>query len=428
MCDCEAVNVLVLMPSRRTRYAIKTLPEGVSKRYRFFFLDLTSTNHSSASLQDYLQDAKGSVNQKEINVVITNSDCGAFVLAALAQEYPHLRGPSVESVLLGYNKYYTRCLLDPQPIPFACLDLTATNLDQACEEVLQKVGIPAFFKPSSLSGSRGIASIFSAQELKDFARSYIRSPEFSTADVDVKFMNPFYTKNLDEGKYPLATRPTAIVEKHMGDGTRVNADGYVFEGEIFHWSISDSLFSQSKPRYYFGAAVPTTLPESTQQKVWKEFDAVVGKMISFGYNDAFTNVELFVLDSGEVKLMEVNPRKGGNLLRSGDAFRNGNATLAQLQLAEGKNPGLPVPNGHHGFYSYIRTCGSGRAREFYDYSYTQPGLIPEVDPDCLVDGSGESGTILCRTCLSGDSREEVLENYKSICSCVLLKPELSVWK
>ncbi len=89
-------------------------------------------------------------------------------------------------------------------------------------------------------------------------------------------------------------------------------------------------------------------------------------------------------------------------------FTNGDVTVAQLKLAQGVNPGVPVPNGRHALHSYIRTCGSGKASEFYDYSCTRPGLIPEVDPN--------------------DSREEVLEKYREICSCVLLQPELSVWK
>ncbi len=75
-----------------------------------------------------------------------------------------------------------------------------------------------------------------------------------------------------------------------------------------------------------------------------------------------------------------------------------------------KNPGPPVPNGRHALYCYIRTCGSGKAKELYDYSCTDLGLIPEVDPDHMIDGSGEAGAILCRTVLTGDSREEVMEN------------------
>ena len=368
------------------------------------------------------------MRQKNIEIVLTSGDIATLLKAALVQEFPHLRGPSVESVFLAYNKYYTRCFLDPLPIPFASIDLTAVNLDQVCEEALQKVGTPAFFKPTTSNGCLGISSITNATELKEFAQSYINSDNFTQEWSDPKFMNPFHSKHINEQKYPLASKPTAIIEKHMGDDVKIiNTDGYVFNGKNYHWSISDNLFSRNKPRYSFGAFLPTTLPESVQQKIWNLHDAVVGRMIGFGFNNEFVNVETFLLDSGEVKLMEVNPCLGANLLASGEVYTDGNVITAALKLAQGKSPEHPVRNGRCALHGYIRTCGSGKAREFYNYSYTAPGLIPEEDPERVIDGSGESGFIIGRTCLSGDSYEEVMEKYLSVCRHVLLKPELSVW-
>ena len=433
MSESKAVNVLVIMASPRAKYAIETLPEHIVKQYRFFF----QGDHPSAaaapftSLQDYLDDAKKAVIKNNIKIVLSSSEIAALVHAALVKEYPFLRGPSVESVFLASNKYYMRCLLDPNPIPFTCLDLSELTLDQACEQALQKVGIPAFFKPCIGSGSEAVASVISSKDLMEAALSYFHriSAETMLYLVDAKYLIPFFSKNIDVAKYPLATRPTAIIEKHMGEVSRVNADGYVFNGSIFHWVISDNLYCKSKPRCLLGTAVPTTLSESTQQHVWKLFDAVVTRMIGFGFDNSFVNVEVFVLDSREVKLMEVNPRRGGSVgLTSQEVFENGDTTTAILMLAEGAKPLTPVPNGRHALYSYIRTCGSGKARELYNYSFTSPGLVPENDPDRFLDGSGESGIILGRICLSGDSREEVLDQYKAICCNTLIKPEFSVWK
>ncbi len=426
----EAFTVLVLLPRHRTKAAIEELPEDDRSKYKFILYSGPECQHSDAvpSLQDYLEDLTKTVAEEKVDAVISNDDCGSLLQAALVQQFPHLRGPSVESVFLGYNKYYTRCFLDPQPIPFACLDLSSPDLDHACEEALQKVGIPAFFKPCCHSRAMGVASVMTIRELKDVAQSYIHSEVFAHNDVSTKFMNRFYEKNLDIQKYPLARQPTAIVEKHMGETIIVNADGYVLDRKIFHWSISDNLYARSKPCYYFGTAFPTMLSQRTQRKVWDVFDDVVGKLVDVGFDRTFLNVEVFVLQSGDVRLMEVNPRRGGNTFAFGEVFTNGNITLAQLKLAQGENPGPPVPNGRHVLRCHIRTCGSGKAKELYDYSCTDPGLIPEVDPDRMVYDSGEAGTILCRTVLTGDSRKEVMEKYRTICSRVLLKPELSAWK
>lgn len=429
MCSSEMVTALLLMPSRRTKYAISLLPDVISSNYKFISYgeSVSECSGTFVSLQDVLEDLKKTISVEKVDIVLSNSDKGSLLQAALVQEFTHLQGPSVESVFLCYNKYYTRRFLDPQPIPYACLDLSAADLDRACEDVLQEVGIPAFFKPCCDTGSMGIASIMSSEELKHFAQFYIQSKAFTSNDINTEFMNPFYDNNIDVNKYPLARKPTAIVEKHMGKTVRVNADGYVFRGETFHWSISDNLYSSSKPCYYLGVAHPTMLPEHAQQKVWNLFDTVVAKMVDYGFDNKFVNVEMFVLDTGDPKVMEINPRKGGSQLCSEYIYGNGNVTSAQLKLAEGKNPEAPVPNGRHAFYGYIRTCGSGRASDLYNYSYTRPRLIPEEYPDHLVDGTGESGAALARTVLSGDSHEEVLEEYWMLCRQVLLKPELSIW-
>ena len=152
----DPVSVLVLYPNPRIMLPIRSLPQDVSNKYRFIFHDRSKPSISCTSLQEYLEDAKKIVRQENVKIVLSTGDTGALLNAALVQEFPHLRGPSVESVFLAYNKYYTHYFLDTQPIPFACIDLSAANLDQACEEALDKVGTPAFFKPTTCCGGMGI--------------------------------------------------------------------------------------------------------------------------------------------------------------------------------------------------------------------------------------------------------------------------------
>ena len=429
----EAVNVLVIFGNPRAEHAIETLSDYTLKKYRFIYQGTKEQRNygkiTFTNLQEYLEDAKEIITRSNVKLVLGIGELGALVRAALTQEYLYLRGPSVESVFVCANKYYMRCFLDPDPIPFACLDLSKPNLDRACEHVLQKVGIPAFFKPCSSTRSQGVASVTSNQKLACIYQSYISSSLFKSPAVDTKFLNPFIAKHIDERKYPLSTHPIAVIEKHMGEAARINADGYVFNGGVFHWSLSDNLYWKKKPRCCFGTAHPTALSESAQVEVWKLFDAVVTRMVDFGFNNSFVNVEVFVLDSGEVKLMEVNPRRGGSsVLCSREVFKDGDITLAELKLMEGMQPGPPVPNGQHAFQGYFTTCGSGKAKDLFDFSFTYPGILTRLAPNEFVDGSGESGARLGYVCLSGGSREEILEKYMFICHNVLVKPKLSFWE
>ena len=434
MADVERQNVLMLMWHSQNKPCIDDLPESVSRRYNFYYQQPTKNDPrtSNFNLIDYVEDAKKLIKKHDISVLLSTTDLSALVSAALAQELPerNLHAPSIESVFLCNHKHYTHRFLNPDPLPYAVVDLSTKDLDGVCDEVVQKVPFPAFFKPCSGARSFGVGSIMTREHLAPMLRSYItkyvtsgRSP---IKPISTKVMNPFYTKYIDVQQYPLSLVPSAIIEKHMGTVTSVNADGCVFDGEIIHWAISDNLYYKTKPSNFIAIAHPSALPQNLQANVWKLFDDVVQRMIEYGFDNQFVNLEAFVLEDGDVKLMEVNPRMGLNIaLYSGEVFDQ-STMEALLKIGEGIHPGIPVANGRHAFFGYVSTTGSGKAKEFLDFSY--PGIVPIVQPNDHVNGSAESGGILARMCLTGDSRDEVMDKWRTVCRKVLLKPELSIWE
>ena len=132
--------------------------------------------------------------------------------------------------------------------------------------------------------------------------------------------------------------------------------------------------------------------------------------------------------TGEVRLMEINPRVGANTIASEKAYDNGNSTQAELMIAEGKNPKPLKANGRYGMYGWIRTFGSGKAKELIDYSQSMEDVIVKVDQEKIIDGNQVSGVELAAICLEGDSREELMDKYRTIFCRLLLRPELSIWE
>ena len=165
----EPVKVLVVMASEktlRTKYCVSLLPEDLPQNYKFVFQisETTETQVGAsectgfASLQECLEDAERIVASEKITAVLSRSDAyaDALVCAALTQKFPDLlRGPSVEAIFLANNKYYTRCVLDPDPIPFARIDLSLpSQIRTGCErpattEAVRNVGVPREFLLSS---------------------------------------------------------------------------------------------------------------------------------------------------------------------------------------------------------------------------------------------------------------------------------------
>ena len=429
------VNVLILLWHSQTERCINSLPESVSKKYNFFYQQTAKYDPRTAkfTLLDYIEDAKKLIKKHNITVLLSiNIDLATLIYAVLARELPemNLQAPSIESVFLCHNKYYARCFVDPDPMPFALVDLSAKDLTAVCDEVMQTVPFPAFMKPCSGTRSEGIANIPTKEELAprvhEFISKYLESEVSSVRPILTDVMNPFYLKYLDQKKYPLSVVPSALIEKHMGTVPSVRADGYVFRGEIVHWSLADNIYHKERPQCFIAIAHPALIPTTTQAKVWKLFDDVLRKMIDFGFDNQFVNIEMFILEDGSLKIMEINPRNGLNVALYSSQIFDQSIAEALLKIGQGIHPGNPVANGRHAFFGYVNTTGSGKANEFMDFS-AEPSIDPLVTPDDLVDGSGDSACILGRVTVTGDGREEVMERYKAICRKVLLKPTLSLW-
>ncbi len=413
-------NVLVIHPPGEKI----PFPDDAKKKYHFIYHFIKTG--SFQTLQDNFEDAIKTVEEKCIEAVFVGAtDDGALIRAAIVQSCPWLKGPSLESLFLCHYKYYTHYYLDPCPIPYTFLGLSSANLEEACQEAIEKVPLPSIFKPCPGRGSADISRIDSSQQLKDVALNYKNK-----ATTIRELITPLLTtNNIKEEKYPLINADVGLIQKYMGDKKCANADGYVFNGKIFHWTISDSIYSQLKPEYYFGSVQPSAISSSITKKIWMLFDQVVGKMVEYGFNNSFANVEVFICDTEEVRLMEINPRVGANTIASDKAYDNGNVSQAELMLLEGKNPKPPKANGRYGMYGYIRTHGSGKAKELIDYSLSMEDIvIGMADPEKIIDGRQASGVRLASICLEGESREELMDKYRAISRRVLLKPELSMWE
>ncbi|XP_066263211.1 uncharacterized protein [Branchiostoma lanceolatum] len=121
------------------------------------------------NLMDYVQRLKKVVKENNVNVVLPTTDLSTFVHAALARDFPHIPGPSVESCYLAFHKPYTRQYLDlaETTTPYDALDLDSPTLFQDVERTLEKVGLPAFVKSGTATLAYGLKKIENYDDLKD---------------------------------------------------------------------------------------------------------------------------------------------------------------------------------------------------------------------------------------------------------------------
>lgn len=424
MCSRKKVNVLLLNPSASALQFVKLFPNA-DNRYNFVIETATFP-----TFQGLVEFGNNIIKQKNIQIVLAlNNDCRALLKAALTVENCSLPSPSLESVFLCVHKYYTHLMIDPEPIPYSYLDLSACS--DAYQKALDIVTLPAFVKPCTGNRSRGVAVVQSKDHLREVVEPWEGKGVFTAIKSNQTYINSFFVNSLDLQKYPLATQLTALIQKHMSMKctTIVNVDGYVFNGNIFHWSISDNIYSVTKPQCFLATIHPSNLPNDKQKQVWKLFDTVILRLVEFGFNNSFANVEVFVCQSGEVRLMEINPRFGLSLQALSRISDKRNALQAELWLAEGINPVCPpFISNQHALLGYIRTYGSGKCGDFINYSRATSEFAIERKSTESIDGSCASGEVLAKICCIGNSRDEIMTKYWAACRQILIKPELSIWQ
>lgn len=169
---------------------------------------------------DYLKAAEvclKAVHEYSIDTVLALDEDSSPILPVLLEKYGKktFRGPTFESFFLTFNKFYTRKFLDPNPIPYAHVDLNrplkATDLDNMAKDI----GFPAILKPQTATSAILVQIVRSLPELAEAIR-YSRVHYNSM----VENITPFVANHLDAIKFPLALTDGMIFEKYV-------------EGEIF---------------------------------------------------------------------------------------------------------------------------------------------------------------------------------------------------
>ena len=163
------------------------------------------------------------IETNSIDAVIALNDDTAPILSLLVEKYGKskraFRGPSFEALYLTINKFYTRELLDPDPLPYRHIDLNNIPTALQLESTINEVGLPAILKPTCGSGSLLIQEVNSLQDLIEA----LRHAKTHYSSLIGKFTSSV-SKNLDVKKFPVSLADGMILEKYV-DGDILDLDG-----------------------------------------------------------------------------------------------------------------------------------------------------------------------------------------------------------
>lgn len=225
---------------------------------------------------------KYAVEHKVDGVLTAATDFGVLTMSRIAEEM-HLPGINYKAAKRIKNKAAVRkCLYEAQADDMG-YSFEIDSLDDI-PQILPQVEFPIMMKPCDGSGSRGTSRV---DREEDFAKAC----EYA--------MNGSITYR-------------AVAEPFV-DGKEYGVESFVDNGKIHILGIMQK--NMTLPPYYaeLGHAIPSGLPQATEERI---LTCVQKALVALGVNHGSVNMDLLISENGNVHIVDVGARMGGNLIGS----------------------------------------------------------------------------------------------------------------
>ena len=220
---------------------------------------------------------------KQVDGVLTAAtDFSVLTMSRIAEEL-HLPGINYQSAKVIKNKALVRKRLFEANADDTGISYEIDSVDDIAD-ILPKIKFPVMMKPVDGSGSRGASKV---EKTEDF----VKAAEFA--------MNGSITHR-------------AVAEPFI-EGKEYGVESFVDNGVIHVLGVMQK--DMTEPPYYaeLGHAIPSGLTPELESKVKS---CVYRAIFALGVNHGSVNMDLLITNEGNVHIVDVGARMGGNLIGS----------------------------------------------------------------------------------------------------------------
>ena len=227
--------------------------------------------------------------EKQIDGIVSYASDVSAPTAAYVAEALGLPTNPYESVMIMTHKDRFRAFLKENGFPMP--EGSAFTDYEAAFAFFKRLPKPVMVKPIDASGSKGVNKISSDA---DFPAAWEEARSYSLSK-------------------------TVIVEQFIQrHGYQIDGDAFVIDGKLAFWGICDQHHDAQCSLYApTGHSFPPTQAENYQMEARAQIERLLSLLHM--HMGAY-NVEYIVGDNGQVYLMEIGPRNGGNWIT--DAIRS----------------------------------------------------------------------------------------------------------
>ncbi len=293
---------------------IPIIKEARSREWYIITCDYLPKNPGHKLADEYYNvsttDYQGILNlAKKTNpdYVVAYASDPAAPIAAYVSEKLGLPGNPYESIRVLSEKDLFRKFLKKNGFntPKA---VSIKQTDNAYEKI-SELALPIMVKPTDSSGSKGVRKIDSNEQIPKAI----------------------------ESSFNFSRNGRIIAEEFVEcNGTQLHGDGFVIDGELFFSYLGDHHYNKKiNPFVPFSTSWPSHHKKDLIHKVEGEIKRAIKLS---GYLNGGVNIEARVTNDGEIYIMEIGPRSGGNFVPQVIKYSTGfNIIEATLDVLEG-NP------------------------------------------------------------------------------------------
>lgn len=258
----------------------------------------------------------------KIDAVLTEQTDLSVPTAAYVAEKLGLPGLSYHTALQATNKFLMRKVCQQAGIPMPRF-ARVHSLEEALEKAAI-IGYPVIIKPADSQSSRGVAKIYSPDDLRKW--------------VPLSFAQ---------------TRLDYILVEELMMGTESSLEGFVHDGALHVFGVCDKI--KCKPPYSFDTRLmyPANFPEGTVAAM-KKMNADIVRAI--GIDCGITHTEMIITEDGP-RLIEIAARGCGSRIASDLIPEMTGIDLTRLKIEQTLDPSksldlVPTKN-LQGFLEFI---------------------------------------------------------------------------
>lgn len=297
------------------------------------YADISTTDKEAV-----LQFAK----KKGIDAVIAYASDPSAMTAAYVSENMQIPGATYESVRLLSEKDLFRQFQKENG--FCVPNFYAVTEPAGLDKVISKIPYPCMVKPVDSSGSKGVQRVESQAGLYQAVEDAFHFTRCGRVIIEQCVETPY---------------------------NQFHGDGVVIDGKVAFVALGEQRFKNSVP---IGTSFPSRIDQSLLEKIYTE---VARTVECSGFQCGGINVEVRVTSQGEIYVIEIGPRTGGNYIPQLMKLATGEDEMtAVLQIAMGDKCSIKMPE--HIQYCFQYIIGSdvdGRFQEVFIDDYMQAKVV-----------------------------------------------------